>query len=570
MLACSTVVAWHFLPHNALPPERTGTILDRASSGPVLTFNHGGPNRRKLLLMSGEDIWEIPAGTTYYSGINGGVVLSSDGQRVLSYGSIFDLGTKRSRVLQNPEPRISVSQGGSIPNSFSLSIFSNGGTFIAAARTNGSIHLFDASTGQVLHVLRRGMTSVPPGGEPCNITSLNFSPKDSVLASGELNGYISLWSTATGDLIGTLPSQDNPACDESAAQVPYPDSAVQALAFSPTGGSLASKDGFGIVRVWNVASGKALYVLPSHLPGGGRSEVEFSPNGRFLVTSGSALQGEMVLVWDVTNGHLLRGMALPGVATFDFLPGGDLVVAQLVGERVKVERWATRTQIQIPLWSRNTPALAATDSALLQAYEEQALSHLGFLQSSLGVYTWVGKGKGSFPRSLEEVGADSARQRFRQRFRNENCGYQYIYTPGLPDPQGNVASYVISARPLLYQQTGTRSFQIDQTGQVHATTEGRDASASDPIFRTIQSAVQLAQNAAAQPPPETAQTPQSATAAQDEIAGRLVRAQMLYRQRQYQAAIALCDAALRLDPSNKQAANLKSQIQQTLAILGAR
>lgn len=62
----------------------------------------------------------------------------------------------------------------------------------------------------------------------------------------------------------------------------------------------------------------------------------------------------------------------------------------------------------------------------------------------------------------------------------------------------------------------------------------------------------------------------AAAAAQQEIASRLERAQMLFQQRQYQAAIAECDAVLHLDPSNQQAGNLKSQIQQTMSILGVQ
>lgn len=62
----------------------------------------------------------------------------------------------------------------------------------------------------------------------------------------------------------------------------------------------------------------------------------------------------------------------------------------------------------------------------------------------------------------------------------------------------------------------------------------------------------------------------AAAAAQQEVASHLGRAQMLYQQRQYQAAIAECDTALRLDPSNQEAANLKSQVQQTMSILGGQ
>jgi Double zinc ribbon/PEGA domain/Fis1 C-terminal tetratricopeptide repeat len=62
----------------------------------------------------------------------------------------------------------------------------------------------------------------------------------------------------------------------------------------------------------------------------------------------------------------------------------------------------------------------------------------------------------------------------------------------------------------------------------------------------------------------------AAAAAQQEIASRLSRAQMLFEQRQYEAAVVECDAVLRLEPANQQAASLKSQVQQTMSILGVR
>lgn len=57
---------------------------------------------------------------------------------------------------------------------------------------------------------------------------------------------------------------------------------------------------------------------------------------------------------------------------------------------------------------------------------------------------------------------------------------------------------------------------------------------------------------------------------QQEITSHLERAQSLYQQREYPAAIAECDAILNLDPANQQAAALKAQIQQTMSILGGR
>lgn len=63
----------------------------------------------------------------------------------------------------------------------------------------------------------------------------------------------------------------------------------------------------------------------------------------------------------------------------------------------------------------------------------------------------------------------------------------------------------------------------------------------------------------------------AAGAAEDaEVQSHLQRAQDLYQQRQFDAAIAECDEALQLAPTNDQAAKLKAQIQQTKSILGVQ
>lgn len=579
LLVCALTATWHFWPRDPLPPERIGNILDRASSGQVLTFNRLSRDRDKLLLISGENIWDIPTGATYYSGPNRGFFLSPDGRRALSYGAVFEFSTKKITSLENPEPQsISLPSRGSMPNRFQVSRFSNNGTLIAATRNGGSLHIFDAADGHVLRTLRRGMTSFPLGGSPCYITSLAFTPSDALLASGELNGYITLWNTATGDLVASLPSEDNDQCDESSVQAPSLGSRVEALAFSPEGDLLASKDNFGVIRIWDVSSHKLVHVLPFHLPGGTRGGVQFSPDGQVLVTSGGAAEGQMFLVWSVATTRLLRGIVLPGPATSDFLPNGDLILAQLVGDRVKVERWGKRDRLRIPFVHRNASAAELTDPVLLQAYEEQALTHLSTLQSILGGY-FGGKGNSSFPAHLEE---SAQGPKPGQQFRRENYGYQYTYTPGSAGPDKNIASYSISAQPLLYRQSGTRSFWVDQSGQVHATEGARAATPTDPIFRSIQDAMQVAANmhSPAQESPTVAPTApntpsatyapsqKSSSQMSAEIGQWLSQAENQFQHGQYQNAIQSCDAALRVDPGNSNAAQLKAKILETMRILG--
>ncbi len=69
---------------------------------------------------------------------------------------------------------------------------------------------------------------------------------------------------------------------------------------------------------------------------------------------------------------------------------------------------------------------------------------------------------------------------------------------------------------------------------------------------------QIQQELSAQAAAETAQ----------QVDAELSRAQALYQQQQFQAAIEQCDEALKADPSNQRAKTLRAQIQQTASILG--
>lgn len=70
----------------------------------------------------------------------------------------------------------------------------------------------------------------------------------------------------------------------------------------------ASGDG---ARLWEVASGKELYVLRG--PEGGVSSAQFAPDGKMVVTTSESIFGsedETVRLWDVASGkelQVLRG-----------------------------------------------------------------------------------------------------------------------------------------------------------------------------------------------------------------------------------------------------------------------
>ncbi|MFZ0979045.1 MAG: prepilin-type N-terminal cleavage/methylation domain-containing protein [Candidatus Acidiferrales bacterium] len=68
---------------------------------------------------------------------------------------------------------------------------------------------------------------------------------------------------------------------------------------------------------------------------------------------------------------------------------------------------------------------------------------------------------------------------------NNKSGYSFVYNPGAVDPGdaacGSVTTYTVTATPLTYNGTGTRSFFTDQTGVIRGADDGGGlSSVADP------------------------------------------------------------------------------------------
>ncbi len=167
--------------------------------------------------------------------------------------------------------------------------FSPDGRTLASGSFEGTVRLLDVADPAHPRPLGLSGTSVP-------ITSVAFSPDGRTLAGGGADdgdgdgyGTVLLWDVANPAYLSLL----------SAAQTGG-NAAVDSVAFSPDGRTLAGGDGDGTVRLWDIADPAQPRPLGQSLTGSGAAvdSVTFSPDGHTLA-SGS--DDGTVWLWDVAD-----------------------------------------------------------------------------------------------------------------------------------------------------------------------------------------------------------------------------------------------------------------------------
>ena len=178
--------------------------------------------------------------------------------------------------------------------------FGRGGTTIAAARSDGTVRLWDVATGRQAGVFRAETGD-----------SMTFSPDGGMLAVGGA-GAVWLWDVAAGRQVAVPVSGAGP-------------DSFFAVAFSPDGhtlgiGTLAAA---ATVRLWDTATGRE---TGSFSVGIAPTSLAFSPDGRTLVAGG--YQGSVRLFDLATRSQL--GAPLTGasgeISSLAFSPDGRTLV----------------------------------------------------------------------------------------------------------------------------------------------------------------------------------------------------------------------------------------------------
>jgi dipeptidyl aminopeptidase/acylaminoacyl peptidase len=205
-----------------------------------------------------------------------------------------------------------------------VSISPDGKTLATAARPVGNqaggIHTWDLATGKPLKSF---------GPERIWMIDLPFTPDSKQLASGGQGFTASLWEVSTGKEVRRF-EHPRPPGGGPFDRRPRKLDLVLALAIAPNGKTLATGDNEGIIRLWELSSGKLLLQIKT--PNAGKFGVfaicslAFSPDGRTLASAGG---DRTIYLWEALTGKERRRLEgrTDTVWSLAFGPGGRLLAS---------------------------------------------------------------------------------------------------------------------------------------------------------------------------------------------------------------------------------------------------
>ncbi len=222
-----------------------------------------------------------------------------------------------------------------------LATFSLDGKKIVTASFDKTAKIWDVLTGQCLHTLE---------GHTCGIGSVGFSPNGKKIVTASDDKTARIWDVSTGQCLHTLEGHTNwvwPAGfspdGKKIVTASWDNTAkiwdaitgeclhtleghthwVCSAAFSPDGKKVATASWDNTAKIWDVLTGQRLHTLEGHT--GGIDSAAFSPDGTKIVTASYAKTAK---IWDALTGECLHTLEshICGIDSAAFSPDGKKIV----------------------------------------------------------------------------------------------------------------------------------------------------------------------------------------------------------------------------------------------------
>ena len=249
---------------------------------------------------------------------------------------------------------------------------------LASASDDQMIRLWEAHTGKHLYTLT---------GHHGTVTSIAYSSNGLFLASGAFDeSKIRLW-TLTGQLIKTL------GTSELLRGVGPWENGVMSIAYSPDGRTLANGTFDGTIRLWDVHTGKLLYILTGHTFS--VRSVAYSPDGHTLASGG---WDSKVKLWNTVLGQHKDTLAghTSVVSSVAFSPDGRTLASGSYDKTIRLWRISPpklsadqiyNNAIRAVMWIVN-PDIGKGSGVLIDKQFKLAITnaHVAGTQNTIDVY----------------------------------------------------------------------------------------------------------------------------------------------------------------------------------------
>ncbi|MBC8170103.1 MAG: hypothetical protein H7X77_00455, partial [Anaerolineae bacterium] len=149
-------------------------------------------------------------------------------------------------------------------------VFNADGSQALAALRDGTVRLFDTTTGEQIRVFT---------GHTGQVNKAVFSPDESMIVSMAWDNTVRLWTTATGEQIEQFNGHTN---------------AVYGAAFTPDSQILFTGGADQVIRMWDIATGEELRRFPGHT--NWISAIKMLPGGTAMISSA---QDNTLRVWRI-------------------------------------------------------------------------------------------------------------------------------------------------------------------------------------------------------------------------------------------------------------------------------